>query len=292
MSILKIKNVKKRFKENEVIKGVNIEVQKNEIYGFIGSNGSGKTTTMKMILGLLKIDAGTITVCGEKVTFGNTKTNRHIGFLEDVPQFYNYMTAGEYMNLCMDISNVQLENKEERILNLLNRVGLRDVTTKIKGYSRGMRQRLGIAVALIHKPKLLICDEPTSALDPKGRRDILNILEEIKKDTTIIFSTHILTDVERISDRVGVLYNGMIEREWDLNKIEYKRLGVLLRINETEYQVLKEDIDIKPYSNQTYVVYKETLERIYEILNVKKIYPREIRELRETLEDMYLRITS
>jgi ABC-2 type transport system ATP-binding protein len=220
MDILKIENLKKRFGKNEVIKGLSLEVPEGEIFGFIGQNGAGKTTTMKMVLGLLPADDGVIHVCGEKVRFGETKTNELIGYLPDVPEFYPYMNAMEYLKLCGQVTGMTPELTKSRSTELLGLVGLEASKKKIGGYSRGMKQRLGIAQALLNQPRLLICDEPTSALDPVGRKEILDILLAVKGQTTVLFSTHILSDVERICDRVAFLHDGQIQLSGTLQELK------------------------------------------------------------------------
>ena len=152
-----------------------------------GKNGAGKTTTMKAILGLLKSDSGEIYVMGEKVHFGQTNTNRFIGYLPDVPEFYSYMTQMEYLSLCGEVCGMDKTDIVTRSKELLELVGLGQEHHRIKGFSRGMKQRLGIAQALLNRPKLLICDEPTSALDPAGRKEILDILLAAKEQTTVLF---------------------------------------------------------------------------------------------------------
>jgi len=210
MGVLEIKQLYKNFGSHEVLTGLDMDVPEHSIYGFVGQNGAGKTTTMKIVLGLIKSNGGAITVCGEKVSYGETKTNRNVGYLPDVPEFYGYMRPMEYLNLCGEITGLtktQIRLKGEELLSL---VGLANEKRKIGGFSRGMKQRLGIAQALLNEPKLLICDEPTSALDPIGRKEILDILSAIKGKTTVVFSTHILSDVERVCDRVAVLHKGKL----------------------------------------------------------------------------------
>ena len=178
MDMLTVTDVRKSFGSKVVVDGLSFSIPKNSIFGFVGENGAGKTTTMKMILGLMRMDSGEILVDGTKVIYGNTPTNRKIGYLPDVPEFYTYMTPREYLRFCGQITGLSAKEINPRVDELLQRVGLANENKKIKGFSRGMKQRLGIAQALMGKPMLLICDEPTSALDPLGRKEILDILVE------------------------------------------------------------------------------------------------------------------
>jgi ABC-type Na+ transport system ATPase subunit NatA len=162
MEILRIENICKSFGTKKVLRDVSFAVEEQSIFGFIGRNGAGKTTTMKLILGLLKADSGTITVCNEPVQYGETRTNRFVGYLPDVPEFYPYMRAREYLKLCGEIAGLSGKELKTRIDELLQLVGLGEEKGRIGGYSRGMKQRLGIAQALIGRPRLLICDEPVS----------------------------------------------------------------------------------------------------------------------------------
>ena len=152
MDMLRITGLYKRFGDKEVLRGLDLSVPEHSIYGFIGKNGSGKTTTMKTVLGLLKADSGEIFVNGEKVIYGQTNTNRYIGYLPDVPEFYSFMTAKEYLRFCGEITGMSCAEIEERTKELLTLVGLVDETHRIKGFSRGMKQRLGIAQALLSRP--------------------------------------------------------------------------------------------------------------------------------------------
>lgn len=223
MNILELSHVSKHFGDKNVLQDVTFSVPEKCIFGFIGRNGAGKTTTMKSILGLIKIDSGEITICGDKVTYGHNLTNRHIGYLPDVPEFYSYMTAREYLRLCGDVTGMKSSDIKTRSDELLELVGLANEKHKIKGYSRGMKQRLGIAQALINRPKLLICDEPTSALDPVGRKEILDILSAAKEQTSVLFSTHILSDVEKICNRIALLENGSIVISGTIDEIKHMR---------------------------------------------------------------------
>lgn len=223
MDMLTLSHVSKRFGTHQVIDDLSFRVPENTIYGFIGRNGAGKTTTMKMILGLYPMDAGAIQVNGKNVTYGQTSTNRYIGYLPDVPEFYGYMTPCEYLKLCGEITGISEAQMKKRIPELLELVGLEKANKRIQGFSRGMKQRLGIAQALLNQPKLLICDEPTSALDPIGRKEIIDILRSVKNKTTVIFSTHILSDVERICDEIGLLNDGKLALQGTLEEIRSLR---------------------------------------------------------------------
>jgi len=236
MGVLEIKQLYKNFGSHEVLSGMDMDVSEHSIFGFVGQNGAGKTTTMKIVLGLLTSTSGGITVCGEKVTYGETKTNRNIGYLPDVPEFYGYMSPMEYLKLCGEItglSKAQIKAKGEELLSL---VGLADEKRRISSFSRGMKQRLGIAQALLNEPKLLICDEPTSALDPIGRKEILDILLAIRGMTTVVFSTHILSDVERVCDRVAVLHKGKLALCGTLAEIKerHRRNGFIIEFSNSD----------------------------------------------------------
>lgn len=212
--VLKIEHLQKNFGPKTVLNNIGLQINEHEIVAFVGANGAGKTTLMKCILGFLPF-SGDITVANETVRFGETASNEHIGYLPDVPQFYPFYTAKQYLKLCQKISgNVS----DDRVDEMLRLVGLENRKEKISQYSRGMKQRLGIAQALLHQPKLLICDEPTSALDPEGREQILTILREAKKETAILFSTHILSEAEQISDRMLILHDSEIKFDGPLSR--------------------------------------------------------------------------
>ena len=302
MEALKIESLHKSFGKNTIINGLSMSIPENTIFGFLGKNGAGKTTTMKMILGFLKIDEGSIEVFGEKVSFGQSKTNRFIGYLPDVPEFYGYMTAKEYLNLCGAITGLsknEIKNKSEELLEL---VGLRDVNKRISGYSRGMRQRLGIAQALLNSPKLLICDEPTSALDPLGRKEILDIILKIKDSTTVIFSTHILSDVEAICDHVVVLDKGKNVLEGSIDELKNIKRKNTIKIRFKSDKELKAFKSLDKFSNllenekgdTLYLTDEDNqlkdLDILYELYKLN-IFPLEIKIEEPTLENIFMEVT-
>lgn len=231
MNALEIEGLYKKFGSHEILKDLSFTVPEHSIFGFIGQNGAGKTTTMKIILGLLKMDSGEIKVFHEPVCYGETKTNQYIGYLPDVPEYYNFMSPNEYLKLCGDITGMKSSNIAIKSKELLSLVGLEEAKKKkIGGFSRGMKQRLGIAQALLNEPKLLICDEPTSALDPVGRKEILDILKKVTDKTTVIFSTHILSDVEKICDNIAILKDGAIALQGTLSEIKAKHMVDSLKV--------------------------------------------------------------
>ena len=296
MDALRINGVYKRFGEKEVLKGLDLTVPQKSIFGFIGKNGAGKTTAMKTVLGLLRADAGEIEVYGERVIYGQTDTNRYIGYLPDVPEFYSFMSPAEYLSFCGQISGMNASEREDRARELLQLVGLSGEKRRIKGFSRGMKQRLGIAQALMNKPRLLICDEPTSALDPIGRKEILDILLSVREQTTVLFSTHVLTDVERICDRVAFLDNGVISASGTVEEIKGR-----FQRDEYRIEVLTEkDADIlleafadmkKPDARE--LVFSEKDIPLHEVMTVladKRIKVLRLERAEPTLEDLFTEV--
>jgi len=183
------------------------------------------------------------------VAFGATHTNRYIGYLPDVPEFYGYMRPMEYLRLCGQVIGLTTPEITQQSKELLSLVGLDGVKRKIAGFSRGMKQRLGIAQALIGSPRILICDEPTSALDPVGRREILDILHRIRNRTTILFSTHVLSDVERICDTVGILDKGTLALHGKLEDIRstYRQDAVTIELADTaDTEIIMESLNALP----------------------------------------------
>lgn len=299
MDMLQVEHVSKRFGSQAVIKDLSFRVPAHSIYGFIGQNGAGKTTTMKMILGLLDVDEGAIYVDGEQVRFGQTKTNRVIGYLSDVPAFYNYMTPYEYLRLCADITGIAKQKQKKRIQEVLDLVHLEGYKKRIHGFSRGMKQRLGIAQALLHEPKLLICDEPTSALDPIGRKEILDILLRVKETTTVIFSTHILSDVERISDAIGLLHNGTLAIEGTLEELRQNRKSDGFEVEFTrssDAKVFFEQYKGGSWIDQHQILYprKEEgdMQEVFSAMIACKLYPQRIEMREPTLESLFIEVVA
>ncbi len=301
MNILSVLNVSKRFGKYQVLQDISFDIEEGTIFGFLGKNGAGKTTTMKIILGLLKADRGTVQVCGEAVRYGDNSTNRFIGFLPDVPEYYGYMTAEKYMEFCGRITGLDTREAKNRTKELLKLVGLEDHSKKIRDYSRGMKQRLGIAQALINRPKLLICDEPTSALDPIGRKEVLSILQQIKKETTILFSTHILYDVERICDNVAIIDKGSIVLNGKIDEIKrrYKSKSILILFQSEQqkccFMKILSNREIQANAQGLLVTVKtenvgQTYDFILKKLLEESIIPAKIEIEEPSLEDLFIEV--
>ena len=295
MNILEVKDLRKSFGSKTVLDGLTFTVSEGSIFGFIGRNGAGKTTTMKIILGLLKADSGEVTVCGEKVSFGSTATNRFVGYLPDVPEFYPYMTAREYLRLCGEITGMKQNDIKKRTDELLELVGLAEEKHRIKGYSRGMKQRLGIAQALINKPRLLICDEPTSALDPVGRKDILDIIHSARGETSVIFSTHILSDVERICDDTAILDKGKTVLSGTVSQLKAKRSGSDLHVTLAHPEDNKKAAALLggEIHDSTVVIKNTSQDKLFEVLKAiseNKLPVLKIEHAEADLEQLFMEV--
>ncbi|WP_374989372.1 ABC transporter ATP-binding protein (plasmid) [Priestia megaterium] len=217
---LEIINITKSFKEKIAVNNFSLELKSGECVGLIGPNGAGKSTLIKMIVDMIDPNAGEVLLNGKKIS----KIKKEIGYLPQYPDFFNWMTARETLTFMGQLSGVKKEVLANSIPEILTKVGLKaEENSKVGTFSGGMKQRLGIAQALLHKPSLIVMDEPVSALDPIGRREVLNLIEEIKKDTTILLSTHILSDAEEICERFVIMKDG--------TKIEDTKITDLLNRN-------------------------------------------------------------
>jgi ABC-2 type transport system ATP-binding protein len=192
--------------------GLDLRVPKGSIFGFLGPNGAGKTTTIKLLLGLTRPSRGSATVAGRDVVADSLGVRQRVGYLAQQPQFYDHMTARQTLRFTASLFySGPTDAIEHRVGEMLELVGLDDMADRpVRGFSGGERQRLGIAQAQVNDPELLILDEPAAALDPLGRRDVLEVMRRLRDRTTIFYSTHILDDVERVSDTVAILDGGRL----------------------------------------------------------------------------------
>jgi ABC-2 type transport system ATP-binding protein len=199
-------------KETRGLDDVHLDVRRGEVFGYLGPNGAGKTTTLKILTGLLKPTRGRAWLLGASIE--HVSSRRKLGFLPEQPYFYDYLTGREYLEFSARLSGLPGREADQAARHWLGRVGLGDRPgLRLRKYSKGMLQRIGLAAALVHEPELVILDEPMSGLDPFGRRDVRDlILEQRERGVTVLFSSHILPDVEMLCDRVGIVLAGRLER--------------------------------------------------------------------------------
>ncbi len=219
--VIQTQGLTKTFKEVKALDQLNLNVRKNSIFGFLGPNGSGKSTTIKLLLGLIRPTAGSASVFGEDIGLSSVSIRKRIGYLAQDPRYYEYMTARQTLRYVANFFYTGPKNLiEDRVSEVLGLVGLDDKADRpIKGFSGGERQRLGIAQAQVNYPDLLILDEPAASLDPQGRHDVLAVMERLRKYTTIFYSTHILEDVQRVSDTVAILNHGKLIAEAPIQEL-------------------------------------------------------------------------
>jgi ABC-2 type transport system ATP-binding protein len=212
--------------------GLDLDVPPGSVFGLLGPNGAGKTTTLRLMTGLARPTAGVVSIDGVPVSPDASATRAAIGVLDQEPRYYGWMTGRELVELAGRLQRLPSAEARARATETLELVGLADASNRrIGGYSGGMRQRLGIAQALVARPRLLILDEPVSSLDPEGRRDLLALIANLRESATVIFSTHVLDDVERICDRVGILDHGRLVTEGPLDDLLTRFALPLYRID-------------------------------------------------------------
>src|SRR5689334_17175188 len=208
---IKIENLSKRYGPQRAVDNISFEVKTGEILGFLGPNGAGKTTTMKMITGYLSVGEGDIQIGGKSLKETGDEIKRHIGYLQENNPLYLDMPVIEYLRFCAALQGVENSRIEERIRTMVSRCGLNaEKHKKIGELSKGYRQRVGLAQAMIHDPEILVLDEPTTGLDPNQIVEIRKLIREIGKEKTVILSTHILPEVEATCDRILIINKGRI----------------------------------------------------------------------------------
>ncbi|MDY2927940.1 ATP-binding cassette domain-containing protein [Anaerococcus sp.] len=289
--ILEVNNLKKSYNNKTVLDIKSLEIEEKTIYGLIGKNGAGKSTLMKLILGLVKKDEGRIKVFGKEINSKNQKTfNKNFGALIESPSFYDHLSGYENLEIVCQLKGV---NKEE-IRKTLEMVGLNNVgNKKAREYSLGMKQRLGIAMALIGSPKLLILDEPINGLDPQGIEEMRNLFKNIVKNTTtsILISSHILDEIEKISTHIGILREGNLVYNGSLE--EYRRLHppfISLRTSDNNKALKLLNLDQSNIQEKKIILGKKSNPEIANIVNFLhgKVDIYRIEEERESLEKLFI----
>ncbi|MEG0772462.1 ABC transporter ATP-binding protein [Clostridium sp.] len=210
MNVLEVNNVYKKLGKRQIIKGISFSIKEGEIFGFLGPNGAGKTTTIRMLVGLIATDSGSISICGNDILSDKVKALSNVGAVVENPEMYTYLTGRQNLNMIADIKKIPRKDVEEivKLVNLSERID-----DKVGKYSLGMKQRLGLASALLSKPRLLILDEPTNGLDPTGIIDFREIVKKAVKETkaAVLISSHILSEVQQLCDTVAFINHGEIK---------------------------------------------------------------------------------
>ncbi|MHB1126802.1 MAG: ABC transporter ATP-binding protein [Bacillota bacterium] len=234
MNSIEISGLKIAFGGTPVLENINCKVREGSVHGFLGPNGAGKTTTIKIILGIYRADAGDVRLFGKPICFSNMQPFlKNISYLPQDPVFPEQYSGIEVMELVANLYGIPAAERVPRIKELLKRFDLLSAGTRqVRNYSRGMKQRLGLATVWLPRPKLMILDEPVSALDPEGRHEVLEQIKEIKGHSTVFFSSHILSDVERVSDQVTIIGRGIVLLEDSMDNIrgKYVSSAFLLKV--------------------------------------------------------------
>lgn len=293
--MVQIRGLKKAYGNFSVLRGLDMNINDGDIYGFLGRNGCGKTTTMNIIANIIEKDDG-------EIKLGDGKPVK-IGYLPESPMIFGYMTAREYLEYIAACNDYDGDIKS-RVSEVLDIVGLTSAADRrTKGFSRGMTQRLGMGAAIIRKPDLLLFDEPTSALDPQGRLEVIDIINRLKSlGCTIVLSTHILSDVERIANRIGIMTGGTLAEEGDLKDILKKYGGDVINLTvrnltqENKLALLRIDFARAEYNEKTglfrfgSVNAEETARRLVKILAEQEMVVDSFKIGTATLEEVFRKV--
>ena len=317
-SLLRIENVKKAYRKynffgKEISKfpaldGLNLNVEKGQIYGFLGPNGAGKTTTIKCIIGILEADSGHIFIDGKNIKGKGIYFKNKIGFLPEQVGLYGRLTAKESLQFYGGFYNLKENEIEERGKSLLSKLGLeKDANRKVAEYSLGMRKRLALCIALLNKPEILVLDEPTSGLDPRGVKALRIVLKDLnRKGLTIILSSHVLTEVQEICSHVGIINRGRLIREESIEsirkEIEKKTIKLLLKVKkftEDNAKEISKNKEIKSVTQKnngkleevTIELKEEHIPWVTDFLVSKGIQIFSIEPQKNSLEDIFLKET-
>lgn len=296
---LELKDVQKTINKKEIIKGVSLTVRQGEVYGFIGPNGAGKTTTIRMIVGLMKPTGGDIKILGKSIQHDYKEAAQNVGAIVENPELYPFMTG---MQNLKHFARMYQGITRERIEEVVSLVGLeKAIHTKVRKYSLGMRQRLGIAQAILHKPKVLILDEPTNGLDPAGMREVREYIRRLadEEQVAVVISSHLLSEIELICDRIGIIKHGEIITERYVNEDDSdaveKKIKVVFDVNEPEdaMNVLKSmEVDVVQEGKQLIVqLQREEIPPVVKTLVEHHISIYGVTGIKATLEEQFLELT-
>ncbi|MGX4201360.1 ABC transporter ATP-binding protein [Bacillus sp. JK74] len=293
-TVLELQQVKKTIKGRTIIHDLSFSVRAGEVFGFLGPNGAGKTTTIRMMVGLMKLSQGDIVICGESITKNYAKAVRHVGAIVENPELYKFLSG--YKNLQQYARMVKGVTKE-KIDEVIELVGLQDrIHDKVKTYSLGMRQRLGLAQSLLHNPKVLILDEPTNGLDPAGIREIRDHLKKLtrEKGMAVIVSSHLLSEMELMCDRIGILQKGElvdIQKVRDEGKEDKDTYYFHIEQREEALAVLSQFDCVKKTNGIEIQLSKQEVPDVISLLVRENIRLYEVKIMTKSLEDRFLEIT-
>jgi ABC-2 type transport system ATP-binding protein len=292
---LVVKDLRKKIGKKEIIKGLSFELKKGEVFGFLGPNGAGKTTTIRMLVGLIKPTSGQISLCGYDLHREFSKAIRQIGCIVENPELYPYLTGWENLE---HFARMVPDIPENRISEVVELVGLQNrIHDRVSTYSLGMRQRLGIAQALLGKPKILILDEPTNGLDPVGIREMREFIRFLaeKEGLTVLVSSHLLSEIQLMCDRVAIMSKGKIIRIDTVEHLLAEQERVIWKVEPIEKakSLLEEETVIIGEEDGTLVTYYEAdkLSSWNERLVKAGVKVSEIRTKLPTLEDLFIELT-
>ncbi|AOR24778.1 ABC transporter ATP-binding protein [Clostridium taeniosporum] len=298
MDVLEIKNLHKTLGNTEIIKGINFSINQGEIFGFLGPNGAGKTTTIRMIVGLIEPTNGEIKICGYDLSKNKEKALKNVGAVVESPELYRYLSGKENL---MQIARIRGVSKRE-VEELIKLVGLENrMNDKISKYSLGMKQRLGLAAALIGNPKLLILDEPTNGLDPAGILEFREILKKASKEKkiSVFISSHILSEIQNLCDKVAFINKGIIQsiEKMDNKGIYSEKDDIILKTN-TPINIVLDIIKKLPYvirskvngERITLLLEKDMTSKLVNKLVSKGVEISEVYKNKQDLEERYMEL--
>ena len=297
-TVLKLENVTKVIRGKKLIDQLSFEVKAGEVFGFLGPNGAGKTTTIRMIVGLTKISSGDMMICGKNIKKNYVDAVQHIGAIVENPELYPFLTG--YQNL-KQYARMAKGVTTEKINEVIELVGLKDrIHEKVKTYSLGMRQRLGLAQSLLHDPKILILDEPTNGLDPAGIREIRDYIRKLvkEKEIAVIVSSHLLSEMEMMCDRIAIIQQGKLVdvqpvKDFVHQTKELYRIRVHPLQKATTLLVKEQFSDLKQTEECLLVNTEEkNIPHIIHILSKNDIQIFEAAKVTKTLEDRFLEVTN
>ena len=292
-TILKCKDLHKKIGKKEILKGVSLEVNEGDILGFIGPNGAGKTTTIKLILGLQGITSGEVNINGYDIKKDFTKAIKRVGAIIENPDLYMYLTGYENLKL---VANMYKGITKERIMEVVKLVKLENrVNDKVSKYSLGMRQRLGVAQAILHIPNLLVLDEPTNGLDPEGIKEMRDLLKVLSKQGMAIFiSSHNLAEMETLCNKICIIQNGEIVETNDISTLKSTseaHYRIVVDSTEKIEKVISAQTEIKGKEEFTIIAEREQIPDIVKTLVENNIKVYEVNEEKLSLEDAFLKRT-